>query len=127
MGRKSGPLASSPRPNGTRPPSPGRDAWVEGAGAGLALLVSGLTVWVVLLLAVHATAGGELDRVPLAVVVLTALAAFEAVDAAARRGVTAGGGAPVRGPGVRRARRAGSGSRAGAPATTPRRVRPRSG
>src|SRR5206468_3493205 len=54
-------------------------AWVAGAGAGLALLVSGLTVWVVLLLAVRATSTGELSRVPLAVAVLTALAAFEAV------------------------------------------------
>ncbi|MDQ1631812.1 MAG: ATP-binding cassette, subfamily bacterial CydC, partial [Frankiaceae bacterium] len=55
------------------------DAWVAGAGAGFALLASGGTVWLVLLLAVRATAAGQLDRVPLAVVVLTALAAFEAV------------------------------------------------
>jgi thiol reductant ABC exporter CydC subunit len=56
-----------------------KDAWVAGAGAGFALLASGGTVWLVLLLAVRATASGQLDRVPLAVVVLTALAAFEAV------------------------------------------------
>jgi ATP-binding cassette subfamily C protein CydC len=50
-------------------------------GAGLASAATGLTVWGVLLLAVAATGSGTLTRVPLAVVTLTALAAFEAVTA----------------------------------------------
>jgi thiol reductant ABC exporter CydC subunit len=56
-----------------------REAWINSAGAGAALLTSGLTVWAVLLLGVLAAEDGGLDRVSLAVVVLTALAAFEAV------------------------------------------------
>jgi len=43
--------------------------------------VTGLTVWTVLLLGVAATGTGALSRVPLAVLTLTALAAFEAVTA----------------------------------------------
>jgi ATP-binding cassette, subfamily C, bacterial CydC len=43
--------------------------------------VSGLTLWGVLLLGVAATGSGSLGRVPLAVITLTALAAFEAVTA----------------------------------------------
>ena len=43
--------------------------------------VTGLTVWAVLLLGVAATGAGALSRVPLAVLTLTALAAFEAVTA----------------------------------------------
>jgi ABC-type multidrug transport system fused ATPase/permease subunit len=43
--------------------------------------VSGLTLWLVLLLGVAATGSGALTRVPLAVLTLTALAAFEAVTA----------------------------------------------
>ena len=43
--------------------------------------VTGLTVWAVLLLGVAATGTGTLSRVPLAVLTLTALAAFEAVSA----------------------------------------------
>jgi ABC-type multidrug transport system fused ATPase/permease subunit len=43
--------------------------------------VTGLTVWGVLLLGVAATGTGALSRVPLAVLTLTALAAFEAVTA----------------------------------------------
>jgi thiol reductant ABC exporter CydC subunit len=56
-----------------------RSAVAAGTGTGLLALVTGLTVWGVLLLGVAATAGGTLGRVPLAVVTLTALAAFETV------------------------------------------------
>jgi ATP-binding cassette, subfamily C, bacterial CydC len=56
-----------------------RSAVAAGLGTGLTALVSGLAVWGVLLLGVGAVAGGTLTRVPLAVITLTALAAFEAV------------------------------------------------
>jgi thiol reductant ABC exporter CydC subunit len=52
-----------------------------GLGTGLSSAAAGLTVWAVLGLAVAATGVGALTRVPLAVVTLTALAAFEAVAA----------------------------------------------
>jgi ATP-binding cassette, subfamily C, bacterial CydC len=52
-----------------------------GLGTGLSSGAAGLTVWAVLSLAVAATGTGALTRVPLAVVTLTALAAFEAVTA----------------------------------------------
>jgi thiol reductant ABC exporter CydC subunit len=52
-----------------------------GLGAGLSGAAAGLTVWTVLVLAVAATGAGALTRVPLAVVTLTALAAFEVVAA----------------------------------------------
>jgi thiol reductant ABC exporter CydC subunit len=52
-----------------------------GLGTGLSGGAAGLTVWAVLGLAVAATGTGALTRVPLAVVTLTALAAFEAVTA----------------------------------------------
>jgi ATP-binding cassette, subfamily C, bacterial CydC len=58
-----------------------RDASASGLGAGLSSAAAGLTVWAVLLLAVAATGSGTLTRVPLAVLTLTALAAFEAVTA----------------------------------------------
>src|SRR6516164_1906973 len=58
-----------------------RDASASGLGAGLSIAAAGLTVWAVLLLAVAATGSGTLTRVPLAVVTLTVLAAFEAVTA----------------------------------------------
>ena len=58
-----------------------RGATVSGLGAGLTTAISGLTLWAVLLLGVAATSHGTLSRVPLAVVTLTALAAFEAVTA----------------------------------------------
>jgi ATP-binding cassette subfamily C protein CydC len=72
-------------------------AWIAGAGAGLALLTAGGTAWLVLVVAARATSTGALDRVTLTVLVLTALAAFEAVAplplataelAAARRSAT---------------------------------------
>jgi thiol reductant ABC exporter CydC subunit len=52
-----------------------------GLGTGLSSAAAGLTVWAVLGLAVAATGTGALTRVPLAVLTLTALAAFEAVTA----------------------------------------------
>ena len=58
-----------------------RSAAAAGLGAGLMTAVTGLTVWGVLLLGVAAVSDGTLTRVPLAVLVLTALAAFEAVTA----------------------------------------------
>jgi ATP-binding cassette, subfamily C, bacterial CydC len=56
-----------------------RSAAAAGLGSGLTVLISGLTVWGVLLLGVAAVSGGALTRVPLAVLTLAALAAFEAV------------------------------------------------
>jgi thiol reductant ABC exporter CydC subunit len=56
-----------------------RTAAASGLGTGLMSLTSGLTLWAVLLLGVAATGAGALTRVPLAVLTLTALAAFEAV------------------------------------------------
>ena len=58
-----------------------RTAAASGLGTGLMSVVSGLTLWAVLLLGVAATGTGALTRVPLAVLALTALAAFEAVTA----------------------------------------------
>jgi ATP-binding cassette subfamily C protein CydC len=58
-----------------------RTAAASGLGTGLMSAVSGLTLWAVLLLGVAATGSGTLTRVPLAVLTLTALAAFEAVTA----------------------------------------------
>src|SRR5690349_13666198 len=58
-----------------------RTAAASGLGTGLMSLLSGLTLWAVLLLGVAATGTGALSRVPLAVLTLTALAAFEAVTA----------------------------------------------
>jgi ATP-binding cassette subfamily C protein CydC len=57
-----------------------RTAGASGLGTGLTALVSGLTLWAVLLLGVAVTGHGQLGRVPLAVITLTALAAFEAVN-----------------------------------------------
>lgn len=48
-------------------------------GTGLPALIAGLTVWAVLLLGVDAVGAGTINRVPLAVATLTAMAAFEAV------------------------------------------------
>jgi ATP-binding cassette, subfamily C, bacterial CydC len=56
-----------------------RTAAAGGLGTGLTSLASGVTLWAVLLLGVAATGQGALGRVPLAVITLTALAAFEAV------------------------------------------------
>jgi len=56
-----------------------RSAVAAGLGSGLTTAVAGVTLWGVLVLGVTAVAEGTLSRVPLAVVTLTALAAFEAV------------------------------------------------
>ena len=58
-----------------------RSASASGLGIGLGAAVSGLTLWGVLILGVAATGSGSLGRVPLAVITLTALAAFEVVTA----------------------------------------------
>lgn len=58
-----------------------RSASGEGLGAGLIAAATGLTLWGVLLSGVAAVGAGALTRVPLAVLALTALAAFEAVSA----------------------------------------------
>jgi ATP-binding cassette, subfamily C, bacterial CydC len=58
-----------------------RSAFASGLGTGLSAAASGLTLWGVLLLGVAVTGSGSLGRVPLAVITLTALAAFEAVTA----------------------------------------------
>jgi ATP-binding cassette, subfamily C, bacterial CydC len=58
-----------------------RSASAEGLGAGLIAAATGLTLWGVLLLGVAAVGTGGLTRVTLAVLALTALAAFEAVAA----------------------------------------------
>jgi len=58
-----------------------RSASASGLGTGLGSAVAGLTLWGVLLLGVAATGSGSLGRVPLAVITLTALAAFELVTA----------------------------------------------
>jgi ATP-binding cassette, subfamily C, bacterial CydC len=57
-----------------------RAAAADGTGDGLRLLVTGLTVAGVLAAAVSAHAGGNLDRVLIALLALAALAAFEAVQ-----------------------------------------------
>jgi ATP-binding cassette subfamily C protein CydC len=58
-----------------------RSAAAAGLGSSLMAAVSGLTLWGVLLLAVAGTGAGSFGRAPLAVITLTALAAFEAVTA----------------------------------------------
>lgn len=56
-----------------------RTALASGLGSGLTSAVAGATLWAVLVLGVAVTGNGALGRVPLAVITLTALAAFEAV------------------------------------------------
>ena len=58
-----------------------RSAVAMGLGSGLITGLTGFTVWAVLVLGVAAVGQGTLTRVPLAVLTLTALAAFEAVAA----------------------------------------------
>ncbi|WP_017556810.1 thiol reductant ABC exporter subunit CydC [Nocardiopsis baichengensis] len=57
-----------------------RDAGLLGFGAGASALVTGVTVWASLLLGVAAVDDGSLHPIPLAVLVLTTLAAFEIVQ-----------------------------------------------
>ncbi|MFC5995859.1 thiol reductant ABC exporter subunit CydC [Pseudonocardia hispaniensis] len=74
-----------------------RDAGLLGLGAAGTALVAGATLWATLLLGVAAVEDGSLGPVPLAVLVLTALAAFEIVAplpaAAARLGAIRASGA----------------------------------
>ncbi|MHA6618162.1 thiol reductant ABC exporter subunit CydC [Pseudonocardia sp. DLS-67] len=74
-----------------------RDAGLLGLGAGASALLAGLTLWGTLLLGVAAVRDGALAPVPLAVLVLTAIAAFEIVaplpGAAARLGAVRAAGA----------------------------------
>ena len=74
-----------------------RDALLLATGVAASTLVAGATLWGTLLLAVAAVADGTLAAVPLAVLVLTALAAFEIVAplpaAAARLGAVRASGA----------------------------------
>ncbi len=56
-----------------------RDSVLMGVGDGATTLITGLTVWGVLLLGVAAVEGGTLHAISLAVLVLTTLAAFEIV------------------------------------------------
>ena len=58
-----------------------RTAAASALGSGLSTAVAGATLWGVLLLGVAVTGAGQLGRIPLAVLTLTALAAFEAVTA----------------------------------------------
>jgi ATP-binding cassette subfamily C protein CydC len=73
-----------------------RDAALLGTSAGASALIAGLTLWGTLLLGVAAVHDGALDSVTLAVLVLTALAAFEIVAplpaAAARLGAVRAAG-----------------------------------
>ncbi|MFC3999591.1 thiol reductant ABC exporter subunit CydC [Nocardiopsis sediminis] len=73
-----------------------RDAALLGFGAGATALITGLTVWGTLLLGVAAVEDGTLGAIPMAVIVLTALAAFEIVAplpaVAARLGAVRAGG-----------------------------------
>ncbi len=68
-----------------------RDALATGTGDALGLVVTGVTVAGVLALAIDASAGGQLDRVLIAMLALLALASFEAVTplAAAARELSA--------------------------------------
>ena len=68
-----------------------RSGAAAGLGTGLATAVTGLTVWGVLVLGVAAVGGGALTRVPLAVLTLTALAAFEAVTPLPAAAIALGG------------------------------------
>ncbi|MFI9245702.1 thiol reductant ABC exporter subunit CydD [Streptomyces sp. NPDC053086] len=67
------------RADGTLTRIAARSAAVTGLGDGLTALISGLTVTVTALIGAQAVAAGRLDGVAMAVVVLTPLAAFEAV------------------------------------------------
>ena len=104
-----------------------RSRSAAGLGAGLATAVTGLTVWGVLVLGVAAVGMGTLTRVPLAVLTLTALAAFEAVTPPARRRDRARRLRQLRPPDRRDPRRARAGrrpARAAAPAGPGRRPVP---
>jgi ATP-binding cassette, subfamily C, bacterial CydC len=57
-----------------------QSAAANGLGTGLTAVAAGVTLWGVLILGVAAVSAGTFSRVPLAVLTLTALAAFEAVS-----------------------------------------------
>jgi len=65
-------------------------AIASGLGSGLSAAAAGAALWGVLLLGVAATGAGALTRVPLAVITLTALAAFEAVTPLPAAGIQIG-------------------------------------
>ncbi|MEQ8145795.1 thiol reductant ABC exporter subunit CydD [Streptomyces sp. OP7] len=71
--------AETRRADGTLTRIASRSAAATGLGDGLTALISGLTVAAAALVGVQGVASGRLDGVALAVVVLTPLAAFEAV------------------------------------------------
>jgi ATP-binding cassette, subfamily C, bacterial CydC len=104
-----------------------RDAALLGLGAGASALIAGLTLWGTLLLGVAAVHAGALGGVPLAVLVLTALAAFEIVAplpaSAARLGAVRAAGARLFGvldvPPAVRARAEGTGGGRPDAATVP--------
>ncbi len=90
-----------------------RSAALTGLGDGLTALISGLTVAAAGLVGVQGVTSGLLDGVALAVVVLTPLAAFEAVLGMPPRRAPPAAGAPQRGARVRGAGRPGARARAG--------------
>jgi thiol reductant ABC exporter CydC subunit len=81
FGAQEGALAAVTTHDGSLTRLARRSASAEGLGAGLIAAATGLTLWGVLLLGVAAVGTGGLTRVTLAVLALTALAAFEAVAA----------------------------------------------
>ena len=90
----------SPTPTMSSPGSrPARRRGSSASAPALFGLIAGLTLWGTLLLGVAAVGDGALGRVPLAVLVLTALAAFEAVAAlpaaAIQLGARPGAACPV--------------------------------
>jgi thiol reductant ABC exporter CydC subunit len=79
-GRDADHLARLQRADRTLVRAARRAALADGAGDGLRVLVTGLTVAGVLAVAVSAHAAGHLDRVLIAMLALLALASFEAVQ-----------------------------------------------
>jgi thiol reductant ABC exporter CydC subunit len=80
FGREHDAVAALRRSDATLTVEARRRAFVAGTGAGLSSAVTGATVWLLLLLAAGLSGGGHLDRIGVAVVVLTGLAAFEATS-----------------------------------------------
>ena len=96
-----------------------KSAAAAALGTGLSSITAGLALWGVLVLGVAAVGSGALSRVPLAVLTLTALAAFEAVSGLPSRGTAARAGKDVGTPDLRRHRCAGPGPGAGRATTAP--------
>ena len=99
-----------------------RSAAAMGLGSGLVTGLTGLTVWGVLVLGVAAVGQGTLTRVPLAVLALTALAAFEAVTVMPAAALQLGSRARVGPPHRHDPGRAGPGDRADRPPAAARRA-----